>query len=184
MQGLRGNVRVGNAQNSQKIDMLFTAAIANDQGRLRGLISEGVDKNAKDLDGMTPAMHSAAWGRMEILRVLFEVGGRLDLDATDKNGHNACWHACANGQRRTLEYLLNFARAPLFSSSRLDPDPYAFLTAAALGHHQDTVNYLLSLRSSPPVSSLSERAKTSLFTLSIRFNDTSLFHTLLQSMCV
>lgn len=75
---------------------IFNAIIKNRLNMVRSLTKVGCDINAKNIDGQTPLMAAAQYGRMDIVGFLLDKGadahikdayGQTAADAARKHGH-------------------------------------------------------------------------------------------------
>jgi ankyrin repeat protein len=84
---------------------LFLMAIKNgDVERIKKLISQGADVNAKDNRGMTPLHQAAYYGRRQVAKVLIAKGA--NVNATNTAGRTPLHIAANFGPKWVLELLL------------------------------------------------------------------------------
>jgi ankyrin repeat protein len=90
---------MANARDAHADDEFFTAARSGDLARVRDLIEQGVDVNARESGDNTTAMHwAAAAGQASIVEALAEAGGDVigsgDDHALEVIGWATCWDGC------------------------------------------------------------------------------------------
>ena len=88
------------------VAMLGRVAAAGDTDRMRSLISEGLNINARDRQwGETPLHYAAESGHLDIMQVLLEAGA--DVNARTDHGGTALMSAALQGQAETVKILLD-----------------------------------------------------------------------------
>lgn len=83
---------------------LVHAAEEGDTSKVKKLLANGADVNAKQKDGVTPLMQAAWKGQTEIAEMLLAKGA--DVNAKDKNGMTALIRAAYFGHGETVQALL------------------------------------------------------------------------------
>src|SRR6266700_6138603 len=87
---------------TRNLDALFKAAVEGDSGRIRALLDQGANVNAKNADGETILMSAVGIqsrykedkiDHSEVVKLLLSRGA--DIDATDKKGRTALMQALA-----------------------------------------------------------------------------------------
>lgn len=83
---------------------LFDAAAAGDLDEVRSLLEAGIDKNARDHDGITALHLAAKFGRSDVVRFLVESG--VDANVRDRLKMTPLHEAAGAGQLETCRLLL------------------------------------------------------------------------------
>lgn len=83
---------------------LHGAAFKNDVARVRTLVEQGSDVNAKDSQGVTPLHYAAQMGHIEIMEILISRGADVNV-STSKDGAAPIHLASANGQLEAVRLL-------------------------------------------------------------------------------
>jgi ankyrin repeat protein len=114
---------MANARDAHADDEFFTAARSGDLARVRDLIEQGVDVNARESGDNTTAMHwAAAAGQASIVEALAEAGGDVigsgDDHALEVIGWATCWDGCDDdAHRQVVDVLIaHGARHHIFSA--------------------------------------------------------------------
>ena len=109
------------------IDELFEAVGKNDAGKVKALITGGVDVNAREKGDNTYPMHwAAAAGSIEIVRLLADAGGDVIGTGDDHDlgviGWATCWYGCDDDAHRAVaDFLISRgARHHIFSAIAID----------------------------------------------------------------
>ena len=128
---------------------LHEAAEEGDLDLLRLHIERGSDVNARDSLDWTPLMRAAT---PEVVRALVDAGA--DLHVVDDSGYDALKHALSVEADDSLRYARKFdvARALIDAGVSAERQPGVDgtrLAAAAFGHHDDAVEFLLGLGVDP-----------------------------------
>ena len=89
---------------SDKDQKLIDAAVVGDVAKVKKLIAEGADVNAKDNFGQTVLMWAACRGHIEIAKLLIESGA--DVNAKDSTGDTALIFAASEGHLETVKILI------------------------------------------------------------------------------
>jgi len=144
--------RAFNSNTSDEVALL-DAAFKGTLPTVKRMLAKGLDPNTPDMRedpwNVTPLMHAAANGHVEVMRELLRVKAKVGL--TDKSfpgeggGETALHYAAGNGQIGAAGLLLE-AGADLDKVSRLGRTP---LTVAVLEGRADMVQYLLENKASP-----------------------------------
>lgn len=122
---------------------LQNAARANDIGRVRELLAEGVDPNGLNTGGLG-ALHRAAWpGHTEVVPVLIE--GGADPNQPSNSGATPLLIAVANARDAFIELLAGLGG----DVNQGDNHGLTPLDKAAQGGHVETVRLLLRLGANP-----------------------------------
>jgi len=82
---------------------IFNAIIKNRLRMLTSLTKIGIDINVRNIDGQTPLMAAAEYGREEIVRFLLDKGA--DVLASDDYGRNAMDIARKHGKKNIIALL-------------------------------------------------------------------------------
>ena len=86
-------------------DDLFDAANRGDLKKVKRLLNEGADVNAKDEDGWTPLHWAAYYGHLNVVKLLVDRGA--DVNAKSKAGETPLHWAAANGHLDVVEFLVD-----------------------------------------------------------------------------
>ena len=70
---------------------MYMAASLGDLERVKALLENGAEVNARDMDGLTVLHHAASDGRIDIVRLLIERGA--DVNAMDEEGRTPLYPA-------------------------------------------------------------------------------------------
>jgi len=97
--------KLGEEEQGRLNAKLLMAAEKGDTGKVRALIAEGADVNARDELLWTPLMRAAAKGHTETAETLIALGA--GVDAQDNVSWTALFHASFNGHTETAEMLIN-----------------------------------------------------------------------------
>lgn len=117
---------------------LYKAVIAGDGAKVRQLILDGADVNARDKRGRTPLMVTAGKGQAEIVEMLLAAGARVN--AKMDGGTSALQFAAWSGDDRTVKALLGAGADPNAQSK----SGTTALEAAAGRGYQEIVRMLLA----------------------------------------
>ncbi|MFD0673053.1 ankyrin repeat domain-containing protein [Cohnella sp. GCM10027633] len=117
---------------------LISAAERGDNDRLRQLLQEGADMNARDSRGRTAIMAATHGNRPEAVKLLIDAGA--DINAQDDRRDNPFLYAGAEGRFEILELLIA-AKADTKLTNRYGGT--ALIPAAEKGH-VDNVRSLLT----------------------------------------
>ena len=82
---------------------LHEAAANGDALTVLQLLLSGASVNAPSVEGVTPLMCAAAWGHVEVARILIEHGANIDL--TDRRGATAYEIAGEKGENHMASFL-------------------------------------------------------------------------------
>ncbi len=125
---------------------MVNAAARGDWNKVRSLVREGADVNARNGWGESALMIASWHGRREVVRWLLE--NSADINATNANHWNALMMAAARGNREVVEQLL--ARgAQVNGRTRFGWTP---LMLAAAGCYSDLVEILIRHGASPQIT--------------------------------
>lgn len=80
------------------------------------LSTEGIDVDAKNLQGATPLAHAASHGHTAIVNMLLSTGN-VDPGSKDLSGYTPLSRAVVNGHRDVVRQLLATGRVKVFSYS-------------------------------------------------------------------
>jgi hypothetical protein len=84
---------------------LIEAASRGDLEKVKRLLNEGADVNAKNKYGQTPLHWAATWGHLDIVKLLVDRGA--DINAKDEDGETPLHWAAANDHLDVVEFLLD-----------------------------------------------------------------------------
>ncbi len=107
--GCKSNTAPGTAKQSpaaQKAALdqdLIDAAIAGDAVRVKALLDQGANPNARDADGRNPLTEAAWRGHTDVIKLLLQKGA--DPKQKKNDGENAISIAKARGQQEALSLL-------------------------------------------------------------------------------
>ncbi|XP_041347020.1 serine/threonine-protein kinase TNNI3K-like, partial [Gigantopelta aegis] len=76
------------------------------------LLNFKADPNICDEHGLTPAHHASQKGRVDVLKLLNEVG-RVDINAIDNHGKTPAHHASQKGHVDVLKLLIEVGRVDI-----------------------------------------------------------------------
>jgi ankyrin repeat protein len=85
---------------------LIKNARAGNLERVRDLLREGVNINAKDKNGYTPLITASCYGHLDVVRELF-MHNTVDVNAAGNDGNSPFIWACIRGQLIVVRELLN-----------------------------------------------------------------------------
>ena len=88
-----------------KEGQLLEAAIVGDLDRVRALLDEGVEIEARDKVGATALINTATHGHSQIVRLLFDYGA--NVNATTTGGETALLKAVEHGHSQIVRLLLD-----------------------------------------------------------------------------
>jgi ankyrin repeat protein len=89
----------------QLMDELQDALLMNDVNRVRDLLDQGADIEAKYVLGWTALINASGEGKADIVRLLLDRGA--DLNARGDQGETALWYAAIAGQANIVRLLLD-----------------------------------------------------------------------------
>ena len=93
-------------RKSKKEILLFPlseAVINNDLVSFNNLITEGVEIDGLDYNGLTALYYAAQYGRLEMARVLIEKGANIEHQ--DEYGNTPLMRACLNLNRNGVDMI-------------------------------------------------------------------------------
>ena len=91
-------------ESKELVSELMDAVIAGDSGRLKFLVTQGVDINAKDEYGRTALMWATTFNEINIVKLLIDFG--VDVNVSDKHGYTALMLAAFYGFTDIVALLL------------------------------------------------------------------------------
>jgi len=120
------------------------AAQANDVGKVRSLLSDGVSPNQTQENGGTAGMHIAAQtGNLQIMAVLYKAGA--DINQRDNLGNTPLEYAAEHAHTEAVKLLLDLkANVEVENKNGMTP-----LMFAAKAGDIDSVNLLLARGANP-----------------------------------
>ena len=107
---------------------LADALEANDVGRARNLVEQGLDVNARQIDGMTPLHWAVFHDDAAMTKMLVAAGA--DVNASNRYGVPPLFLACENGNTEITRQLLQAGADP---NATLRGGETALMTAARTG---------------------------------------------------
>lgn len=84
---------------------LHTAAMRGAPASARVLLEAGADKECRDVDGNTPLLLAARYGKLEVVSALLAAGA--DLSATNTIGNGAADNARQGGSKPTEDLIVD-----------------------------------------------------------------------------
>jgi len=117
---------------------IWTAALDNDEGRVRWLVSRGTSVDARDKAGYTALHYAARSGHVSMCRLLLSCGAEVNT-VTRAGQATALHRAAMAGQEKVVELLLQAGA----DGTLRDADGLTAADRARLNHHH-TVLRLLS----------------------------------------
>jgi ankyrin repeat protein len=128
------------AGEADKAPALLGAVEKGQANRVKKLLEEGADPNAKDAKGETALMKAAALGHVTVIKILFASAKALvEVDEMDEDSQTAFMKAAQNGHNDVLQVLM----AKMADVNAKDSQGETALMHAAVRGHSDTVRYLL-----------------------------------------
>ena len=94
-------------ENINKNEALLQAAKDGNINKVKELLSEGANVNAKDSNGKTALMYAAEKGYLDIVKLL--VNGGANIHAKDSKGKTAIMYALDNKHKDIAAYLMQKA---------------------------------------------------------------------------
>ena len=91
------------AQKAAMDQQLIEASISGDAVRVKALLEQGANPNARDVDGRNPLTEAAWRGHTEIVKLLLQKGA--DPKQKKNDGQDAISIAKARGQQEALQLL-------------------------------------------------------------------------------
>jgi ankyrin repeat protein len=85
---------------------LHVAALKGDLDTVRRLVNAGMNKNAKNHEGMTPMMYAAHKGHTNVIRYLIRKGANARIRATPNNPTTAIHFAAEEGHVNAVRNLI------------------------------------------------------------------------------
>ncbi len=113
------------------IDKIYGLIIAGDYEGLEKLAKDGVDINAPDRHGMTPASLAASHGSIKCLEALAKYT-KNDINAPDNWGETPAFRAAYKGHPKCLEVLIKHTKKDINTPDHLRSTPAH--SAARRGH--------------------------------------------------
>ncbi len=110
------------------------ATMQGDLEKVRSLLNDGVDINAKDEHGQTALMNAAHAGQLELLRLLIERGANLNVTA--KYNLSALMLALIAGHTEVCWLLIEAGADLSLRSTYGSGEQTALSLAEAGGHHE------------------------------------------------
>ena len=83
---------------------LHLAALIGDSSSVRELLEQGIDRNAKDINGLVPLHWAAARSHEKVVKLLLQMGA--EIQAKDNEGMTALHHAASRDDEGTMRALL------------------------------------------------------------------------------
>ncbi len=93
---------------------ILIAALNNDLGKVRALLSSGANPNDTDVDGRTVLIHAATSGNAPLACLMLDNGARTNV--VDKTGNTAMHYAAERGNTEVLRMLLDAKTPPDLSN--------------------------------------------------------------------
>jgi ankyrin repeat protein len=116
---------------------LIIAANENDLDKVRSLLAEGADINARDSQGESALLAAPLTGNYEIVRELLNQGA--DVNVKGDNGYTILMSAASSGKIELLEELLKRGA----DVNAKDSNDNSALTLAIYRHHTDAAKLLI-----------------------------------------
>jgi ankyrin repeat protein len=129
---------------------LHEAAWRGDVGEVRRLVEAGADVNWRDSVGETALFGACAWGRLEVVRYLLEVGARHDLRESFSGLTPLHW-AASHGNIDTIRALLEAGSDPTIE------DKFGRLPVDLAHEHGKGQHVALLKKVGPPIASRRRR---------------------------
>jgi uncharacterized sulfatase len=136
-QGARGLLEVFVAKGAD-VSTLPLAACMGDLGRVKALVEQGADINAKDELGWTPLYWAASTGQTEVAEFLVAQGA--DVQAKTKDENTPLHQAASAGEGRLAELLISKGAGVNVKDKRGNPP----LHRAAVAGHKAMVELLIA----------------------------------------
>ena len=83
---------------------LHLAALSGDKSSVREQLEQGIDRDAKDLNGLMPLHWAAARSHEDVVKLLLQMDA--EISAKDNEGMTALHHAASRGNEGTVRALL------------------------------------------------------------------------------
>lgn len=103
---IQDNIIADTEQKAVEVDPVtdfFDAVKINDLDKVKKLLNEGFDTNAKR-DGYTALMYSAGLGNLDLMELLIEKGAYINVK--DKDGNTALMYAACEGRVDVVKWLI------------------------------------------------------------------------------
>jgi ankyrin repeat protein/WD40 repeat protein len=152
---------------------LLIAAYEGDAEKVRSLLSQGANANARDKDRNTALMKASLSGRdLEIVKLLLEKGA--DVNAKNKDGSTALIYAASNKKAEILQTLLDQGAAV----NHQDNTGYSALIMASVSNYR-LANFKVLVERSADLELKTEDGDTAL-SRSVESGDAEMVKLLLQ----
>ncbi len=122
---------------------LMNAATTGNTTKLKMLIENGINLNAKDSTGLTALMAASYSGNVEILELLLQADA--PIDTKDSTGYTALMFSCNAGQLSCVRYLIENGA----NVHEVDKDGSTALMFCAQHGYNDIVKLLLDKGADP-----------------------------------
>lgn len=144
------------------ISELLEAIDDRDKKKIKKLIKQGADPNEADFHSdETPIMQAAAWGDIEVLKLLVEAGANLsDVDAS---GKTVLHFACSNYENDMVDPIVFLLEQGSFDINRSDEFGYTPLFYAAMYGNYTIALFLIERGANKSVKCKSGKTAYQLF---------------------
>jgi uncharacterized protein len=135
--------------DTARSNLIYEASLNGQLSMVRSLLAEGVDVNAKDMDGRTALMYASYNGHVELIRELLEKGAAVNLQ--DNYGRTALMMASSGPWAAAVKLLLNHQADPDIQDK--DEHFTALMYAASEGQ-LEVVRILIANRANPSLKDI------------------------------